>query len=83
MDPEKHYFLSNFLGRRVKDYTQAKEVLMQSKLYDLVEKEENPEENHIFDLALAFHQIMCVEEAEKLYRRHLDLNPRGVNCTLR
>jgi len=72
LSPDKVYYYANFLGRHVKDEASAKVMLLESKLYKYVE--ENPSESDVFALALAFHQIHCVDEAEKLYRTHLQSN---------
>jgi len=72
LNQEKAYFYANFLGRYSKDEAQAKQMLEESRLFTFVQA--NPtEEQAIFSLALAFHQIHCTDEAEALYRQHLAL----------
>jgi len=70
LDLEKIYFYTNFLGRHTKDEVSAKNVLESSGLYQHVKVD--PDEKSVFSLALAYHQIHCVDEAEELYRKHLE-----------
>ena len=45
-------------------------MLESSGLYQHVKVD--PDEKSVFSLALAYHQIHCVDEAEELYRKHLE-----------
>jgi len=80
LSPEKVYFYANFLGRYAKDETAAKEMLLQSQLY-LSVQQNPPSEQSLFSLALAFHQIHCVDEAEELYRKHMALSKNVYNLS--
>lgn len=71
----------NFVGRHLKDEALGKDILLQSKLYNQVTA--NPDdEQKVFSLALAFHQIHCAKEAEEFYRKHMALTEKPNVCTL-
>jgi len=78
VDPDKIYFLTNFLGRHSKDEHAAKLILEQSKLYKHLQ-EHPDDENALFSIALAYHQIHCVDEAEELYRKCLRVRSKKFN----
>ncbi|PRP85015.1 hypothetical protein PROFUN_07303 [Planoprotostelium fungivorum] len=71
-DEERIYFFTNFIGRHYANEALAKQLLESSRLYQLVNGE-NANEQKIFALALAYHQIHCVDEAEALYRKHMKM----------
>lgn len=81
-DIDKIYFYMNFVGRVFQDEAGAKKLLEKSPLYQHLQA--NPtDETRIFSLALAYHQIHYIEEAEKWYREHLSLTKKPNIYTLR
>lgn len=90
-DPEKIYFYVNFIARQIKDEAIAKQILEASKLAEkvtafleteekekliLTAEEKSEEEQAVFSLALAYHQIHAVSEAEELYRAHMRITDK-------
>jgi hypothetical protein len=66
----------------VKDEKLGRDILVQSKLYKQVQSSEQDDEQKVFSLALAFHQIHCVDEAELYYNKHLQMADKVNICTL-
>jgi len=81
LDMHKIYVYVNFLGRQLKDEALGRDMLLTSKLHRTVELTPDDEQK-VFSLALAFHQIHCVDEAEHLYRKHMSLTEKVNICTL-
>jgi len=78
-DIEKIYFYTNFCGRRLNEEKTKEFLEKQIQPY----LEQNPEdEKLLFTIALAYHQIHCIDEAESMYRKQLAITKKPNIYTL-
>eukprot|EP01102_Stenamoeba_stenopodia_P000489 TRINITY_DN10466_c0_g1_i1.p1 TRINITY_DN10466_c0_g1~~TRINITY_DN10466_c0_g1_i1.p1 ORF type:complete len:521 (+),score=85.98 TRINITY_DN10466_c0_g1_i1:336-1898(+) len=80
-DPKNIYFQVNFIARQLKDTQLCKSLLKNSRLLRNLETDRKDPDS-IFSMALAYHQVPMREEAEQLYREHLQMTPKPNLYTL-